>query len=201
MKTIQPIRPFLLVLILSLAMATSLEVSSKNYRNNKSDRDTDHKEYRDDRSYSSDDDDDDDDDDDRGDKKHYKKHKSNRNNGHYEYSQRYSERPNHYQKRYSNHPKYGRVYQRFDHNPYVFRHSHGNYYYSDNQFYTYRDGIGYCATEPPRQVYFRDLPFNCSRENVNGQVFFRNGDLYFSHSPRGYEIVPAPIHVNFSIGF
>jgi hypothetical protein len=50
-------------------------------------------------------------------------------------------------------------------------------------------------------VYFRDLPFSCNRVHVNNQLYFRHGDLYFSHSPRGYVIVPSPIEVNFSVRF
>ena len=207
MKAIKSISQFLPVVIFSFALiATSLEVrSQKSHKNNKWDKNSDRKEYHNNHSNSSDHyddrDDDDRDDDDRGDKKHYKGHKSNRNNGDYEYSQRYSERPNYSQQCYSNHPKYGRVYQRFNDNPIVFRHSQGDYYYSGNQFYTYRDGVGYCRAEAPRQVYFRNLPDNCNRVYVNNQEYFRNGDLYFSHSPRGYVIVPRPLRVNFSIGF
>jgi hypothetical protein len=102
---------------------------------------------------------------------------------------------------YFEHPHYGRVYSRFDHDPIIFRHSHGNYFYSDNHFYVYRDGIGYCSVEPPRNVYFSELPFDCSRVRINGQVFFRNGDLFFQLSRRGYVIVPSPIEVRFSARF
>ena len=203
MKANQSIRQFLPVVILSfIMMATTLEASSQNRRNNdNSDKNSNHKEYRNDRSKSSN----------HsvakndgrnGDRKHYTERNSGRNNGNYAYNEHNSGRHyNDHQQAYTNHPRYGRVYQRFDHTPYVFRHSHGNYYYSDNQFYTYREGIGYCASEPPRNVYFNELPFECSRVHVNGQVYFRNGDLYFSHSPRGYVIVPAPLAINFSLRF
>ena len=203
MKAIQLIRPFLPGVIFSFAlMATSLEVSAQNCRNNyKSNRNNDREEYRNERSNSSEHDEDRNDDEDGGNKKHYKKYKSDRNNENYEYNQHYSQRPNCSQRSYSNHPQYGRVHESFDQEPVIFRNSHGDYYYSDNQFYTYRDGIGYCEVEPPREVYFTDLPFDCNRVYVNGHTFFRNGDLYFSHSPRGYVIVPPPLAINFSIRF
>lgn len=102
---------------------------------------------------------------------------------------------------YYNHPRYGRVYQRFEHKPYVLKHSRGNYYYSDNRFYTYRDGIGYCVAEPPRHVYFRELPFRCTRIYANGCEYYRSGDLFFRLSARGYVIVPAPLEVNVSVRF
>jgi len=203
MKAIQSLRQFLPVVIFSfIMMATSLEASSQNHRNeNKSNKNNDRKEYRNDRSNSSN----------HsvarndgrnGDRKHYSVRSSDRNNGNYAYDRHNSGRGyNDHQQAYTTHPRYSRVYQRFEHTPYVFRHSHGNYYYSDNQFYTYRDGIGYCVSEAPRDVYFNELPFECSRVNINGRVFFRNGDLYFSHSSRGYVIVPAPLAINLSLRF
>jgi len=54
---------------------------------------------------------------------------------------------------YYNHPRYGRVYQRFDHNPFVFNSNRGNYYYYGNHFYNYRQGIGYCMIEPPLNIF------------------------------------------------
>ncbi|HEY3369367.1 MAG TPA: hypothetical protein VGK10_00885 [Prolixibacteraceae bacterium] len=202
MKAIQSIKQILPVVIFSVAiMSASLEVNAQNSRNNnKFDRNRDRKEYRNDHSKSADysygknesr----------NGDNKHFKGHNQGRNDRDYEYGQQYSNRGEHSQQNYFNHPKYGRVYQRFDEKPVVFRHSHGDYYYSGNQFYRYRDGVGYCAEDAPRMVYFRDLPFSCNRVHVNNQLYFRHGDLYFSHSPRGYVIVPSPIEVNFSVRF
>lgn len=202
MKTMNAMRQYFPVLILSFAlMAVSVEGSAQNHRkDNKSDKKYDRKEYRTVRSAKND-----------GrksgndyrnrDGKDFEKQHSDRNNGNYVYNPRYSKKQNYSHKNYSHHPKYGKVYQRFDHNPLVFRHSHGNYYYSGNNFYSYRKGIGYYVVEPPRHAYFRDLPFRCERVYANGQVYFRNGDLFFSYSPRGYVIVPSPFQVNFSVRF
>lgn len=195
MKTIHAIRQYLPVVFFSFAlMAASGEVTAQNNRNNnKSDKKSDHKEYSNSQLVRNDNR--------HGDGRSYERQHSDRKNGSYVYSERNSKKQNYSHKNYSNHPKYGRVYQSFDHNPLVFRHSHGNYYYSGNNFYSYRRGIGYYVVEPPRQVYFRDLPFRCERVYAHGQAYYRNGDLFFSYSPRGYVIVPSPFQVNFSVRF
>lgn len=202
MKAPHLLRQFVPVAIISFAlMALSIEVSSQNNRNkNKSKKNNDRKEYRFDHSshsnhsvdgnYGH-----------KSDKKHYKEYHSGNDKGNYKYSQHYSKKNYHSRNDYFNHPKYGRVYQKFEQKPVIFRHSHGNYYYSQDRFYTYHDGVGYCVSEPPRQVYFRDLPFNCSRVHVNGHEYYRNGNLYFSHSPRGYVIVQPPLSINLAVRF
>ena len=181
-------------------MAASVDGTAQNHRNNnKSDKKGDRKEYRNNHSVRNDDRKSGNEDQHR-DARSYERQHSGRNNGNYKYSEGYSKR-NYSHKNYSHHPKYGKVYQRFDHNPVVFRHSHGNYYYSGNNFYSYRKGVGYYVVEPPRQVYFRDLPFRCERVYAHGHEYYRNGDLFFSYSPRGYIIVPSPFQVNLSVRF
>lgn len=149
----------------------------KHYRTEYREYDRDHDYYRDDRG--------------KGHKKHHKEYK------HDKYYKAYK----HGHRDCYDHPKYGRVYNKFEHKPYILRHSHGNYYYSDNRFYTYRDGIGYCVTEPPRHVYFRELPFQCTRVYSHGRHYYRRGDLFFHLSARGYVIVPPPVEFNVSIRF
>lgn len=188
-------RQLLPVAIFSFALlSASLEVNAQPRWKEHSNKHKHHKEYKDERAYHSghsgnrdgws-----------KGNKKHYKDRDD------YRYDRHYSHK--HYDSRRDcyDHPKYGRVYHRFDHQPVVFRHSHGDYYYSGNQFYTYRDGIGYCMVDAPRRVYFRELPFNCTRVYANGHEYYRHGELYFSLSNRGYIIVPAPVEVNFSVRF
>jgi len=113
------------------------------------------------------------------------------------YQAKYHKRYRSNQPDYFEHPQYGRVYQRFDRNPVVFRHNHDDYYYYGNHFYTYRRGVGYCVVEEPRNVYFRTLPVECERVYIGGHVYFRNGDLFFQLSPRGYVMttIPAGIHI------
>ncbi len=108
---------------------------------------------------------------------------------------------NKHEPRYFEHPKYGRVYERFDYDPVVFHNDRENYYYYGDHFYTYRRGVGYCIIEPPRDVYFRTLPTDCERVYVNGNIFFRRGDLFFQLSPRGYSIVTSPLQIRVSARF
>lgn len=196
MKTIHSLRQYLPVVFFTLAlMAASGEVTAqKHQKNNKSDKNSEYKKYKNDHSgkYENRESED---------SENFEKHYSGKNKGNYAYSERYSKKQKYSHNNYSNHPKYGRVYQRFDHNPVVFRHSRGNYYYSGNNFYNYRRGIGYYVVEPPRQVYFSDLPFRCERVYTHGHEYYRNGDLYFNYSPRGYVIVPSPFQVNLSVRF
>jgi hypothetical protein len=108
------------------------------------------------------------------------------------YRPKYYNRNKHYESDYYQHPRYGRVYERFDRNPLVFHHDRDDYYYYGNHFYSYRKGVGYCVVDAPRNVYFRELPVDCERVQVNGNVLFRNGDLYFQLSRRGYALVNLP---------
>ncbi len=121
------------------------------------------------------------------------KHKNwNSRENHKEYRPKYANKYKHYDSDYYEHPRYGRVYQRFDRNPVVFHHDRDDYYYYGNHFYSYRRGVGYCVVDAPRNVYFRQLPVACERVYVNGNVLFRNGDLFFQLSPRGYALVNLP---------
>jgi|APCry1669188970_1035186.scaffolds.fasta_scaffold89351_1 hypothetical protein len=118
-----------------------------------------------------------------------------------EYHPEYTRRNDHEHLNYYNHPSYGRVYNRFENNPIVFRNQYGDYFYSGNNFYRYRYGIGYCISEPPRNQYYRNLPVECNRVYVNGRAFFRSGDLFFKLSPRGYELVSSPFEIRFTARF
>lgn len=133
--------------------------------------------------------------------RNYQRQNWNGNNARYGNRPQYSRNYSRGNMNYYDHPRYGRVYQRFDHNPFVFNSNRGNYYYYGNHFYNYRQGIGYCMIEPPLNIFFRRLPFECERIFLNGAEFFRNGDLFFQLSPRGYVIVPSPIGLNISAGF
>lgn len=118
-----------------------------------------------------------------------------------EYHPTYSKKWVHRAPAYYDHREYGRVYRHFDHDPVVIRYNRGNYYYYGDHFYVYRRGIGYCVTEPPRNVYFSDLPYGAVRVRVNGHLFFRTGNLFFEMSPRGYALVPAPAEFTITARF
>jgi hypothetical protein len=187
MKTIDNLRQYLPVVIFSTILITSaVEVNAEDHhkegkrgngheRNEyrESGRDNDRTAYnnrRDDRDGS-----------------YERKNWNNR-----EYRPKYSNRNKHYESEYFEHPRYGRVYQRFDRNPIVFHHDRDDYYYYGDHFYSYRRGVGYCVVDAPRNVYFRQLPVACERVYVNGNVLFRNGDLFFQLSRRGYALVNLP---------
>jgi hypothetical protein len=139
--------------------------------------------------------------------KEYKEYRGSHNGGYKyksddrhdrEYRQKYSvkNRVNYYE-----HPRYGRVYERFDYSPVVFHSSRDDYYYYGDHFYVYKRGVGYCVAEPPRSSYFKRLPVECERVYVNGNVFFRHGELFFQLSPRGYVMVSAPVQIRISARF
>jgi hypothetical protein len=187
MKTIDHLRKYLPVVLFSiLLIASAVGASAQDYRKEgKKEKGNDRKEYRE---YSRDNDrtatnyrgDDPD--------RNYRQKSWNDR----EYRPTYSKKYKNQKSDYFEHPKYGRVYQRFDRNPVVFHHDRDDYYYYGNRFYGYRKGVGYCVVEPPRNVYFKQLPVNCERVQVNGNVLFRNGDLFFKLSPRGYALVNLP---------
>lgn len=186
MKTLNNFRTYFPVLVLATAMvASTIEAKAEGHREGKKGNGHERKEYResrhnDDRSaYNN-----------RGgyyERKNWNSHENNR-----EYRPKYANKYKHYDSDYYEHPRYGRVYQRFDRNPVVFHHDRDDYYYYGNHFYSYRRGVGYCVVDAPRDVYFRELPVRCERVYVNGNAFFRNGDLYFQLSPRGYALVNLP---------
>ncbi|MGE5395795.1 MAG: hypothetical protein ACM3P1_13715 [Candidatus Saccharibacteria bacterium] len=190
MKPIFSTRPVLTVAILSISLLSSSIVANADNHNKGNHGNNKHRsEYRDEgnyRAYSNDRDD-------RRERnyRHYKDYRNDDNCRAYRHEER----------DYYDHPRYGRVYERFEHKPYVLRCSHGDYYYTDNRFYTYHDGVGYCVAEPPRNVYFRELPFHCQRVYSDGCEYYRNGDLFFRLSTRGYIMVPAPVEFNVSIRF
>jgi len=200
MKTINNLRQYLPVVIFStILVASTVDVNAQNHRSEgKKGNERERKEYKesdrdDERSaynYKRDDRDD------NYERKNWKKRENYK-----EYRPKYSSKYKHQDSKYFEHPRYGRVYQRFDRSPVVFHHDRDDYYYYGNHFYSYRRGIGYCVIDPPRHVYFRHLPVDCERVHVNGNIFFRNGDVFFQLSPRGYSIVPSPVQIRISARF
>lgn len=191
MKTIDNLRKYLPVVIFStILIASTVEVNAQDHRKEgKNENGRERKEYResdrrDDRTVYNDRDND------RG--GNYERKNWNNRENNKEYRPKYNNRNKHYESDYFEHPRYGRVYQRFDRNPVVFHHDRDDYYYYGDRFYSYRRGVGYCVVEAPRNVYFRQLPVNCERVYVNGNVLFRNGDLFFRLSNRGYALVNVP---------
>jgi hypothetical protein len=200
MKTIDNLRKYIPVYAISiLLIASSFEAGAQNrHKNNGREKENDRKEYRQPDRHGQ-----------KITKNDWKDRKNEkwdhgdytRNDNRKEYQPKYYKGNKHSDPDFFTHPRYGRVYTRFDHNPLVFKHQHGDYYYFGNNFYRYHQGIGYCVVEPPRNIYFRHLPDDCNKVRIDGRVFFRHGDLFFQLSPRGYVIVPSPIEIRFSARF
>ncbi len=200
MKSIDNLRKYFPVVTISMLLIVStIDASAQNRHNDgKKWKDHDRKEYResernDERTARKDWNE-------RNERGYDRRYEKNHDDRH-EYRPQYSYQSRHGHPDFFDHPRYGRVYHRFDRNPVVFHHDRDDYYYYGNHFYKYRRGIGYCVVEAPRYVYFEQLPVECRRVLVNGHVFFRNGDLFFQLSPRGYAIVPSPLGINLSFRF
>lgn len=133
--------------------------------------------------------------------RNYEKRRWNERDDRSEYHPQYARTYRYGDSEYFEHPRYGRVYQRFDRTPIVLRHDRDDYYYYRDHFYTYRPGIGYCAVEFPRNIFFSQLPLDCDQVYIDGRLFFRNGDLYFRHYPDGYRVVPSPIGITITARF
>ncbi len=198
MKTFDYLRQYVPVLTISLVLIASvISVNAQNDQNGdhrKKERDHGRNEYRNDNRLA---------DNEQIGKKGWDHHNGNAESreGRNDYRPHYYQKHYHAQPNYYDHPRYGRVYHRFEHNPIVFENRFGDYYYYGNSFYQYREGLGYCIVEPPRHVFFRHLPLDCERVYINGKVLFRNGDLFFEFSPRGYVLMPSPIEIRFSARF
>lgn len=202
MKTLNNLKQYFPVVSISLVLiALTIGVNAQNRRiddKKEKDRDREKKEYRQPDRYQETDDN----------SGWRDRNDGNHNYRNYEsgytrdkYQANYSKKNNHAKYNYSDHPKYGRVYSRFEHNPLVFKNQYGDYYYSGNNFYKYHKGIGYGVVEPPRHVYFRHLPDNYERVYVNGSMFYRTSNLFFQLSPRGYVLVPSPIQLRITARF
>lgn len=202
MKTLNYLKQYVPVVSISLVLiALTLGVHAQNRRNDnkkEKDRDRETKEYRQPDRYQGNSDNDGwrDRKDGNHEKRNYERAYSRDN-----HQDNYSKKNKHANYHYSDHPKYGRVYSRFEHSPLVFRNQYGDYYYSGNTFYRYRKGIGYCVVEPPRQIFFRHLPDNYERVYINGSMFFRTGNLFFQLSPRGYVLAPSPVQLRITARF
>lgn len=135
----------------------------------------------------------------------FRKHDSHKYNRKYEkpnFHKHESEwRNDDHRRMYYHHPKYGKVYRKFDHNPHVFRHQHGRYYYYDGHFCEFRNGLGYVIIDAPLFTVFGELPFACKRIRIDGRIYYRYNGLYFESHPHGYRLVPSPYKVHLSFNF
>jgi len=86
--------------------------------------------------------------------------------------------------------------------PVVFYHNDfGEYYYHAGRFYRYDWRHGYFTVDLPTHLYFRTIPHGYSRVYINGLLYFQYNDIYFRHTPFGYQIVPRSSGIYISASF
>lgn len=97
------------------------------------------------------------------------------------------------------HNRYGNVVVRFAVAPLVIRHTYGDYYYSDGDYYRFYPEVGYVKVDAPNLLYFSYVPENCQRVSLHGGEYYTNGDICFVKSRKGFRLVNAPggIHLSF----
>ena len=123
-------------------------------------------------------------------------------------SSRYAKSVRSYRHFYNNHGhncyrhnRYGNVVLRFVVAPVVIRHTYGDYYYSDGDYYRFYSEVGYVRVDAPNTLYFSYLPDNCQRVSHHGGDYYTNGDVCFVKNRRGFRIVNAPTGIHLSVRF
>ena len=99
------------------------------------------------------------------------------------------------------HERYGNVVLRFAVAPVVIRHSYGDYYFSDGDFYRFYPEVGYVVVDAPNSLYFSYVPDNCHRILHHGNEYYTNGDMCFVKHRNGFRLVSAPAGIHLSLRF
>lgn len=102
--------------------------------------------------------------------------------------------PNHFHgnKHYRYVPNYGHTVKHFKGKPVVFHTSSSRFYFYNDHFYRYHNGIGYIWVESPYGMIFPQLPNGSVLVHIGGRPYFRYGNVWFVHHRRGYEVVSVP---------
>ena len=99
------------------------------------------------------------------------------------------------------HDRYGNVVLRFAVAPVVIRHSYGDYYFSDGDYYRFYPEVGYVVVDAPNSLYFSYVPDNCHRILHHGNEYYTNGDMCFVKYRNGFRLVSAPAGIHLSLRF
>jgi hypothetical protein len=99
------------------------------------------------------------------------------------------------------HNRYGNVVLRFAIAPVVIRHTYGDYYFSDGDYYRFYPEVGYVMVDAPNSLYFSYVPENCQRVSHHGGEYYTNGDMCFVKSRKGFRLVNAPSGIHLSFRF
>lgn len=96
--------------------------------------------------------------------------------------------------RYYNYtPKYSHAVRDFHNTPVVFHAKVNKFYFHNDHFYLYHKGIGYVWIENPFGMVFSKLPQGTIMVHINGKPYYRYGNVFFVHSPYGFEVVQLPV--------
>ncbi|MDM8160747.1 hypothetical protein QUH73_13045 [Labilibaculum sp. K2S] len=99
------------------------------------------------------------------------------------------------------HDRYGNVVLRFAVAPVVIRHSYGDYYFSDGDYYRFYPEVGYVVVDAPNSLYFSYVPDNCHRVLHHGNEYYTNGEIYFVKHRNGFRLENAPTGIHLSLRF
>lgn len=102
--------------------------------------------------------------------------------------------PNHFQgnRHYRYVPSYGHTIKNFNKKPVVFHSGSSKFYFHNNHFYRYHNGVGYIWVENPYGMVFPKLPKGSVLVHIGGRPYFQYGDVYFVHHRVGYEVISLP---------
>ena len=99
------------------------------------------------------------------------------------------------------HDRYGNVVLRFAVAPVVIRHTYGDYYFSDGDYFRFYPEVGYVRVDAPSSLYFSYLPDNCRRISHHGGEYYTNGAICFVKGRNGFRLVNAPSGIHLSFRF
>ena len=89
----------------------------------------------------------------------------------------------------------------YNYHPVAFRHDHGQFYFHEDRFYRYHEHYGYIIVENPYEVVFTTMPYGYRRIIVDGVVYYKYGNLFFSYTPYGYQLIPRKHWIYLSARF
>ena len=89
----------------------------------------------------------------------------------------------------------------YSYHPVSFRHNHGNYYFHEDRFYRYHKHYGYILVENPYNVVFTTMPYGYRRIIIDGAVYYKYGNSFFSYTPYGYRLIPRKHWIYLSARF
>lgn len=92
---------------------------------------------------------------------------------------------------YTYHPVYGHVIKRFTVRPIIFNHHNIRYYCYDGHFFRHLRGVGYVLVDIPFGITFSVLR-NYERVHINGDLYFRVGNLFFERTNFGFVLIHYP---------